>query len=200
LNTDTLQAQQKDFSESFVNTIMSRLQNRRPVDTEALVVGSDGENAQIYLVDAYGNDTCLDGVGFGAIGIGGWHAKSRMMQAGHVSSRVFPTTLAVLYTAKKNSEIAPGVGKNTDMHVVLKDGVFPLWDHVPPELGRLYSKYMEELSKLGESLITELDNFMANWPEPAPADDKVDKEAFGKDAASAASNGSSLPNVAQAES
>lgn len=99
------------MSESFVASIVSQLQNRRPVDTEALVVGSDGENAHVYAIDAYGNDTNLDGVGFGAIGIGAWHAKSRFMQVGHVSTRNLAPTLAVTFAAKKMQKLLPGWGR-----------------------------------------------------------------------------------------
>jgi hypothetical protein len=160
LNTDMFFSQQKDFSSGFVDTITSQLQNRRPIDAEALVVGSDGENAQIYSIDAYGNETCLDGVGFGSIGIGAWHAKSRLMQVGHVSNRFFAPALASIYAAKKNAEIAPGVGSATDMQLVLKEGTFPIWDRVPPELARLYDEYQKQVSTIGEALVAELNEFV----------------------------------------
>lgn len=160
LNTDTFLAQQKEPSESFVNTITGQLQNHPPVDSEALVVGTDGERAHIYSVDAYGNDTNLDGVGFGAIGIGAWHAKSRLMQAGHVSARMLAPTLATLFAAKKNAEIAPGVGTYTDINIVLRDGIFPLWDRVGPELHRLYRKYSGELDRISNEIVVELQHFI----------------------------------------
>lgn len=160
LNSDTFHAQQKDFSEGFVNTIVSQLQNRRPVDVEALVVGSDGESAHIYSVDAYGHDTNLDGVGFGAIGIGAWHAKSRLMQVGHTQNRIFAPTMAAVFAAKKNAEIAPGVGVHTDINVILKDSISPVWDAVNPELDRLYAKYTAEASKFGEQMVADLQSFL----------------------------------------
>lgn len=165
LNSDTFHAQQKDFSEGFVNTILSQLQNRRPMDAEALVVGSDGENAHIYSVDAYGNDINLDGVGFGAIGIGAWHAKSRLMQVGHTHMRIFAPTMASVFAAKKNAEIAPGVGASTDINVVLKDQISPIWDAVNPELERLYEKYRLETNKFGEAMVAELQSFLDHPPQ-----------------------------------
>jgi len=47
LNLDTFLAQQKDYSDGFVNTITSQIQNRHPSDVEALLVGSDGTDAHI---------------------------------------------------------------------------------------------------------------------------------------------------------
>jgi hypothetical protein len=182
LNSDTFQAQQKDLSESFVNTITAQLQNRRPIDIEALVVGSDEENAQIYHVDPYGNDTCLDGVGFGAIGIGAWHAKSRLMQVGHTSSRILAPTLASIFAAKKNAEIAPGVGLNTDMHIVLKDRIFPIWENVMPEMDRLYTKYRIDVSKFGDQMIQELQDFIVKPASNGTADDTAGPGTSGADA------------------
>jgi hypothetical protein len=161
LNTDTFLAQQKDFSHGFVELVTSQLQNRRPVDSEALIVGSDGENSHIYQIDSYGNDVCLDALGFGAIGIGAWHAKSRLMQIGHTSTRLWAASLASIFAAKKNAEIAPGVGTHTDMHAVLKDGPFQIWNHIPPELARLFQKYSAEVSKFGDLMVKELDEFLA---------------------------------------
>jgi hypothetical protein len=170
LNTDTFLSQQKEFSDSFVNTITSQLQNYRPVDSEALVVGTDGERAHIYSVDAYGNDTNLDAVGFGAIGIGAWHAKSRLMQAGHVSARMIAPTLAALFAAKRNAEIAPGVGTYTDINIVLKGGISPLWDRVGPELHRLYRKYSQELDRISNEIVAELQGFI-DRPQQSESDD-----------------------------
>jgi hypothetical protein len=169
LNTDTFHAQQKEFSLGFVEMITNQLQHRRPIETEALIVGSDGESAQIYSIDAYGNETCLDGVGFGAIGIGAWHAKSRLMQVGHTSTRFMAPALASIFAAKKNAEIAPGVGSNTDIHFILKDAVFPIWDSVAPELARLYQKYSAEVSKFGDSMIQEPNEFIIKSPKPSEA-------------------------------
>lgn len=171
LNTYTFHAQQKGFSDSFVSLISGQLQNRRPIDTEALVVGSDGENAHIYAIDAYGNDTSLNGVGFGAIGIGAWHAKSRLMQTGHTSTRMLAPTLGAIFAAKKNAEIAPGVGSSTDVNIVLKDAIFPLWKHVNPELERLYAHYAGEAAKLGDSLVKELNQFITTPVDDGREDD-----------------------------
>jgi hypothetical protein len=173
LNMDTFHGQQKEFSQGFVELITSQLQNRRPpVDSEALVVGSDGEDSHIYQIDAYGNETCLDAVGFGAIGIGAWHAKSRLMQVGHTSSRFWAQSLASIFAAKKNAEIAPGVGKHTDIHVILKDGPFHIWQHVPPELLKLYEKYSAEAVKFGDLMVKELDEFLAKQANEAVANEQ----------------------------
>jgi hypothetical protein len=197
LNTDIFQAQQKDLSDGFLSMITGQLQNRRPIDTEALVVGSDGERAQIYSIDAYGNETCLDGIGFGAIGIGAWHAKSRLMQVGHTGTRNFAPALASTFAAKKNAEIAPGVGSSTDINIVLKDAIFPLWDHVTPELGRLYKKYLDEVSKFGDLLVDELQQFI-NKPQDKNQQTENDKAGKESPRENTPVDGSAGPDAAEA--
>jgi hypothetical protein len=197
LNTDTFLAQQKEFSDSFVHMIAGQLQNHRPIDSEALVVGTDGERAHVYAVDAYGNDTNLNAVGFGAIGIGAWHAKSRLMQAGHVSTRMIAPTLASLFAAKKNAEISPGVGSYTDINIVLKDGVFPLWERAGPELNRLYRKYSHELDRISNEMVAELQHFIDT--SQSTEGEKVDdaKGPPGKDAQADAGAGSDASETAR---
>jgi hypothetical protein len=82
----------------------------------------------------------LNDVGFGAIGMGAWHAKSRLMQNGYVNTVVYAQALSAAYAAKKSAEIAPGVGKHTDMHLVLKEGINPI---MPDYFDKLESLYEE---------------------------------------------------------
>ena len=59
-----------------------------------------------------------DGVGFASVGSGSRHAESQFMMAGHSRYSSMPETLLLTYVAKKRSEVAPGVGKGTDMFVL----------------------------------------------------------------------------------
>lgn len=60
----------------------------------------------------------LSSVGFAAIGYGKAHAESQLMFYGHNPKRSFDDTLILTYAAKKRAEVAPGVGKATDMIVI----------------------------------------------------------------------------------
>jgi hypothetical protein len=173
LNTDTFFAQQKEFSHGFVDAITAQMQNRQPADVEALVVGSNGEHAQIYLVDSRGKDYCMDDASFAAIGIGAWHAKSRLMSLGYVNSRSLAPALTALYAAKKGAELAPGVGTTTDIRVVLKDAHFDLWENVDDQLTTLFKKYNTQANALGDQMIAELAAYL-DRPQQASqsADDK----------------------------
>lgn len=104
----------------------NQLQGYSGPEVEAIVVGADDRNAHIYLVDNYIKVNCYDDVGFVAIGIGAWHARSQLMQARYSNMWKFNHAVGIAYAAKKQSEIAPGVGAETDLFVVNRDGTNPL--------------------------------------------------------------------------
>jgi hypothetical protein len=92
------------------------------LDAEAIVIGMDsvGAGAHIYHVDGRGFVTCHDEVGFLAIGIGAPHAESQIMAFKYAPWWRYFNTVAMLYSAKKRAEVAPGVGPETDIFFLPK--------------------------------------------------------------------------------
>ncbi len=86
LNMDMFLSQQREYSDGFIDTIRSQMQNYIGPDVEALVVAGDGNHAHIIYVDSRGTASNMDDLGFAAIGIGSWHARSRLMRSGYVNS------------------------------------------------------------------------------------------------------------------
>jgi 20S proteasome alpha/beta subunit len=157
LNTDTFLAQQRDLSDDFVRRITEQLQKFNGEDVEALIVGGDGINAHIYAVDTMGIINCLDDVGFGAVGIGAWHARSRLMQVRYVNSVTLAPALAATYSAKKAAEIAPGVGRGgTDIHLVFRDAIENLRNDLFEKIGPLYADYEKERAELERKSVEQL--------------------------------------------
>ena len=157
MNSDTFIAQQKEMSDAFIDRITNQLQSYQGEDVETLVIGSDGERVHLYLVDSKGIAHCMNDVGFAAIGIGAWHAKSRLMQMGYANTTNFAPALAATYAAKKSAEVAPGVGKqNTDIWLVFKDAVFPLWEDVAGPLQTLYEQYDKDRDDLVRKAVEQL--------------------------------------------
>jgi hypothetical protein len=168
LNSDTFLAQQKEMSDAFVTTITAQLQDFRPADVEALIVGIEADgNGNIYIVDSRGSVTSYSDVGFAAIGIGAWHARSRMMQAGFTNQLNFYPALASVFAAKKASEVAPGVGKSTDIHLIFRNGVEKLLPAWHDKLTTLYERVEADQKTLEASAITELEAFI-NDPKNRP--------------------------------
>lgn len=108
---------QQRMSPQLVDKLAAEIINFSVSDAAVIFAGVDNDGAHIYTVQN-GVVSCNDVVGFSAIGAGAWHADSQLMFAAHTKWRVFGETLLLTYSAKKRSEVAPGVGAATDMFVI----------------------------------------------------------------------------------
>jgi 20S proteasome alpha/beta subunit len=88
------------------------------LNTDVLVAGMDDSGAHIFAVTHPGQLQPLATTGFGAVGSGGLHAGVRMSLAQHTQSASLEETVYNVYEAKRASEVAPGVGKLTDMAII----------------------------------------------------------------------------------
>jgi 20S proteasome alpha/beta subunit len=191
MNSDTFIAQQKDMADSFIERITHQLQSYEGESVEAIVIGSDAENVHLYTVDSRGIAHCLDDVGFAAIGIGAWHAKSRLMQMGYTNQLTLAPALAAAFAAKRAGDLAPGVGEFTDMHIIVKDFYFPVWKHTNDKIHELYKEVAAKIAVLAVDTIKELDTFITT---PRDQDGKA-KEAIG---VNTQTNASANPPTAEA--
>jgi len=145
-------ARQKEMADDFIKTITAEMVNFELPDTAAIFTGVDNRGAHIYCL--YGNQaTCCDSIGFAAIGIGARHAQSQFMLARHSRQSSLSETLLLIYSAKKRSEVAPGVGKETDMFTIgPRLGSFSwLHDYVENDrMQKVYEYVQEEESKIAE--------------------------------------------------
>lgn len=94
------------------------------LNTDLLVAGLDDAGAQVFVVTHPGQLLPLATTGFGAVGSGAVHAGVRMSLAQHTSSASLVETLYNVYEAKRASEVAPGVGKLTDLAVIHGGKIF----------------------------------------------------------------------------
>lgn len=114
------------------------------IDTDGPVKFPKGETLvypQIYVTEG-DKLSWLTAVGFAAIGIGKSHAESQFMFSGHWPLKPFDETILLTFAAKKRAEVAPGVGKDTDM-VVIGPGLgtaLKVEDKHVKELGRIYDR------------------------------------------------------------
>lgn len=123
LDGDTFLARAHELPRELVQELKDEIQNFRIPEVETIVTGVDTDGgAHIYTVGTHNGISnflnCHDSVGFAAIGSGYWHANSQLMIGGHTRLSPGPETLALVYAAKKRAEVAPGVGKETDIFVI----------------------------------------------------------------------------------
>ncbi len=108
--------------------------------TQTIISGIDEGGAHIYLIDARGVVSCQDSIGFAVIGSGSLHAQSQLMQTRHSPDASYYETLFLTYMAKKQAELDPWVGKDTDIFVIKDD---TNRDILPPEIVKAFGEIYE---------------------------------------------------------
>lgn len=146
LDANTFLSRQKEMDPALVMELSNRLLDQE-VEGEALIVGCEGDTAaHIYSVDKRGAVRCHDDLGFAVVGIGGIHAAGQFMTYSYTNMWGWYPALAITYAAKKRSEIAPGVGKETDMFYITRSGVAQIPQETRTAVGAAFDE-SERLKK-----------------------------------------------------
>ena len=90
---------------------------------DIMIAGVDADGAHLHVVSHPGTAMSMDTVGTVSIGSGGMHASIRMSLARQKSTSTLAQALHNVYEAKLASEVAPGVGKVTDVAVINGGGI-----------------------------------------------------------------------------
>lgn len=109
------------------------------MNLEIIVAGLDRAGAFIARITHPGTLVRLDKLGYDAIGSGGIHALTKLYLGAQTVRRHIDVTLYVVYEAKKAAEVAPGVGRGTDVAVISKDGLDICDDTIMTALEEVYS-------------------------------------------------------------
>ncbi len=105
-----------------------------------LLSGVDESGAHIYRVEDPGGSECFDSIGFNAIGIGQDHAVLSLISNKYTIKMNLNESIYFVYEAKKKSEIAPGVGKETDIFIIKDENIEQLSKEKIKELEKIYEK------------------------------------------------------------
>ncbi len=89
---------------------------------QVVLAGVDLSGAHIYGVEDPGQVDCYDRLGYHAVGSGETHALLTLVARGHRLSNDTNLTAYLVYEAKKKAEVAPGVGRDTEMGIITEDG------------------------------------------------------------------------------
>lgn len=88
------------------------------IEVQLLVVGPTGTGYSIYAITHPGVATCVDAIGFGAIGSGAPHVIYSLLGATYKKSLGKSEIEDLVMRAKQLSEVATGVGKQTSIHIL----------------------------------------------------------------------------------
>lgn len=137
---------------------------------ELLLAGVDGDGAHVFSIhNPGGPEMQHDVIGYGAIGSGAIHAHQSLIGFGHHAGASFRDTLFRVYASKRRSEVAPGVGHETDVIVVTQTSRFHLDTDQVKELSDLFDGYEDSTKaslkeKLDELTIEVLESEGDNEP------------------------------------
>jgi 20S proteasome alpha/beta subunit len=141
------------------------------IELEVLVCGVDSSGGHIYYIrDApvgmrMGMIDCFDSLGYMAIGSGSPHAVTTFITCSCTPYLPLRHALFIVYDAKKAAEVAPGVGKDTDIRIIDEKGTHEIAKSTIETLETIYNRKREimvapksELDKLIEGLKIEYKN------------------------------------------
>jgi len=131
LTSESFLRQQQALHPQLVELITRQLQTGMSERDDATVVlGVDGLGPHLAMVYGPGQYACMDTIAFVATGAGARHAESQFMFSRYTRAWSFPRALYLVYVAKRRAEVAPGVGRATDLAVITTDppGVLHLPD------------------------------------------------------------------------
>lgn len=109
--------------QTFRDDILYEINDERGIETgtETIITGVDETGTHIYQIDERGVISCKDSIGFAIIGSGDIHSHSQLMRSKYSKESLYYDTLLLMYMAKKQAEIDPWVGSDTDIFVIKND-------------------------------------------------------------------------------
>jgi len=102
---------------------LDKCMSQQELGLSLIIAGIDESEAHIFTILDPGNMECFDTIGFQAIGIGESHALNSLIGKKISINDNLLTCIYNVYEAKKISEVAPGVGKFTDMSIINEEGI-----------------------------------------------------------------------------
>lgn len=159
---------QQRMSPQLVDKLAVELLNFEVPESATIFTGVDTAGAHIYTAHN-GVMSCNDVVGFSAIGAGAWHADSQLMFAAHTKWKVFAEALLTTYSAKKRSEVAPGVGAATDMFYIgpVLGSYTLIGSHVLSKLEKIYKEEQGKQTKARQISRTQTNDYIEELSKSA---------------------------------
>ncbi len=125
-----------------------------------IIAGIDTTGTYIYTITPPGTITPMNQQGFATIGIGDIHANNSLIGSSYKTSNTLKESLYLTYEAKKRSEVAPGVGKSTDIITVTNEQYNELTDKEIIDLDKIVKDVKNSLATTIKTKLSE-DNLFA---------------------------------------
>jgi hypothetical protein len=121
---------------------VTMLQSQQNFGSDIILAGIDESGAHICQISHPGIAMAFQKLGYATIGSGAIHAMLRLSLVGQTTRRGLVETLADVYIAKRQAEVAPGVGNTTDMAIIHSNGgICDCSRKVMEELDTIYQSF-----------------------------------------------------------
>lgn len=121
------QGMMRQFPAEVSVSLDERVQNFN-FGVEIIVAGVDHTGAHIFGITNPGQSAPYERIGYHAIGSGMSHAILSLVSAGQYWRKSVEETVFNVYRAKRQAELAPGVGSSIEMRIITKERVVALTD------------------------------------------------------------------------
>lgn len=108
-----------------------------------LMVGVDETGGHLYDIRNPGVISCLDEIGHHEIGSGVVQARMTFISQRYSIATPVNEALYLTYEAKKNAEMAPGVGRETDIVIIKKESLIEIDENIFNQLENIYKQRKE---------------------------------------------------------
>lgn len=132
-------------------------------EIDIMIGGVDEQGPHIYFVENPGTIACYDSIGYCAIGSGNLHAELTFISYNYNTLMGINEALYVIYEAKKISERAPGVGKETDIFLIDKNGYRQISQPTIEILDEIYNTKKELYLKQYQQIKEKIDQISLNY-------------------------------------
>jgi len=149
------QGMMRQFPPEISVSLDERVQNFN-FGVEIIVAGVDSAGAHIFGIMNPGQSLPYDRVGYHAIGSGMSHAILSLVNAGQFWGKSVNETVFNVYRAKRQAELAPGVGSSIEMRIISQNGIIALNDEDFSRLEKMLAALLEPQSKQHSKSICEL--------------------------------------------
>lgn len=147
------------LNNDFVRSIYESI-TTSSLESMILLIGFEEEEAQISEITET-KATDMRDMSFDAIGSGAVQALNTLLFQRHSKTEPLPVAVYNVYKAKRNAEVAEGVGKETDMMVLCKSGVKEIDNSTLNVLSEVYEQEVNHGKK--NEKVNEAVSLLMNW-------------------------------------
>lgn len=151
LNMESFMGLQRQLDADLVMRLARQIE-MHSLDLDILVIGADRHGAHIHYISNPGTSECYNALGFCAIGSGERHAESTLILRNYSPQMPVGKALYLAYEAKRSAEVAPGVGKFTDIAILHGGGVRWLEPERVRELDKMYEMFKSSYEGMWRSI------------------------------------------------